>query len=295
LRFFWPRLTKLWNCLKRVDADIYYQRTAGMLTGVVAEFARRSSKKSIFAAAGNPDFEPKTSRIRYARDRWLYEYGLRNVDLILAQNRDQQRLCRHHFGRDAIIVQNCFPPASKPPQILKPIVLWVSTVRALKRPEQFLDLAEALPNYCFRMIGGPDSGNEKLFEAIQKRADKIENVEFLGFVPPSKIDSYFDQASILVNTSESEGFPNTFLQAWSRGVPTVSFVDCGARAAGQPVGHQVESFEQMKIIVGEWLSDLTEQIREGQRCRRYFERNHTPSKVLCIYEEIFNELYRENS
>src|SRR5690606_9813420 len=55
IRFIWPRMTSIWNCLKQANAAIYYQRAAGVLTGIVAEYCRRSGRKSVFAAAGNPD------------------------------------------------------------------------------------------------------------------------------------------------------------------------------------------------------------------------------------------------
>lgn len=290
LRFVWPRLASIWSCLKRCDADIYYQRAAGMLTGVVAAFARRHAKKSVFAAAGNPDFERKTPRIRYARDRWIYEYGLRHVARILTQNEEQARLCRLNFERDSTQIPNCYAAAANQAASANRHVLWVSTIRKLKRPELFLDVAEALPAYRFQMIGGPGIGEAQLFDSIKARAETIPNVEFLGFVPFSKVEGHFDEASIFVNTSDSEGFPNTFLQAWSRGIPTVSFVDSGARAEGDPLGRQVNTVEEMADCVAAWLRNNTERTSEGERCRKYFASNHSPERVLDLYEEFFGEL-----
>lgn len=292
VRFVWPRFTSIWRCLREAGADIYYQRTAGMLTGIVAAFCARNGKRSVFAAAGNPDLEPNTPRIRYTRDRWIYEYGLRNVDRILVQNEEQVKLCCENFGRSATLVPNCYPA---PPASVAAgdsgtgHVLWVGSIRRIKRPKLFLDLASAMPEQRFRMIGGPGRGEEGLYRAIEDSAAAIPNLEFTGFVPYSKIDPYFDGAAVVVNTSESEGFPNTFLQAWSRGVPTVSYVDSGARYEGLPIGRQVASRDEMKDCVEQLLGGV-ERTRLGERCRRYYEENHSPGRVLDLYENLFREL-----
>lgn len=294
LRFLWPRLTSIWRCLRAADADIYYQRTAGMLTGVVAAFCRRNAKMSIFAAAGNPDLEPNTPRIRYARDRRIYEYGLRNVDRILVQNEEQKRLCKVNYGRSSTVVPNCYPLPTSAMADNGRFVLWVSTIRSIKQPQLFVDLAESLPNHSFRMIGGPDSDERLLYDQVKSRADSVPNLEFLGFIPYQDIHKYFDEASVFVNTSSSEGFPNTFLQAWSRGIPTVSFIDSGARLEGRPVGRQVGSSVEMSSCVANWLTDDLARARKGSRCREYFMAVHSPSRVLDMYDRVFSQMSCSN-
>jgi glycosyltransferase involved in cell wall biosynthesis len=296
LRYIWPRLTSIWGCLRRVDADIYYQRAAGKLTGVMAAFCRRHGKKSVFAAAGNPDLVRNTPRIRYARDRWIYSLGLRHVDRIFVQNEEQAQLCRENVGREAIQVPNCYiAPNRRSVGREGDRVLWVSTIRKLKRPELFLDLAEALPDHGFRMIGGPGGGEHALYESISKRAGVMKNVEFLGFVPYSQTDQLFDRAVLFVNTSDSEGFPNTFLQAWARGIPTVSFVDSGARLEREPIGFRVESMDEMVAAVDKLASDGAARLQAGRRCAAYFESHHSPEHVVRLYERLFQNLFETGS
>lgn len=286
LRFIWPRLLSIWNCMKKVDADIYYQQTAGMLTGVVAAFCKAKTRKSVFASASNPDLLPNTPRIRFARDRWIYAYGLRNVDRIFVQNDEQARLCFDNYNRASVLVPNCYSaPKTQSVIGLRRNILWVSTIRKLKRPELFLDLAAALPEHQFQMIGGPGDGEHKLFESIKVRASTMANVRFFGFLPFFKTEEYFDQAAILVNTSDSEGFPNTFLQAWSRSVPTVSFVDPGA-----PVGLRVKSIQEMISTVARLASNESDREVEGARSAKYVASNHAPREVVKRYEREFEEL-----
>lgn len=289
-RFFVPRLTSVWSCLIRANADIYYQRTAGLLTGIVAAYCHRSGKKSIFAAAGNPDLLRKTPRIRFARDRWIYEHGLRHVDRIVVQNQEQIRLCELNYGRDALLIPSCYPVPDEPRSQPGRTILWVSSIRRIKRPELFLQLARALPQYQFRMIGGPGHGDIPFYKSIRAEAELIPNLEFKGFVPYPRVEQYFDDAAIFVNTSESEGFPNTFLQAWARSIPTVSFVDCGARAEGKVVGRHVGSMSELTSCVADWLDNEPARHEQGKICRAYLEANHSIQSVIDLYEDLFAEV-----
>jgi glycosyltransferase involved in cell wall biosynthesis len=290
VRYLWPRLTSLWSCMRRADADIYYQRTAGMITGLVAAYCRRHRKKSIFSASGNPNFERNTRRIKYRRDRWLYEYGLMRVDRVLVQNPEQAELCLRNFGRHSTLVPNCYEPLKSSRSRTGRDILWVGSIRQVKRPQLFLDVAAALPQYQFTLVGGPAPENERMFAALKTRAAGMSNVRLMGFVPYSKLDQHFDNAALLLNTSESEGFPNTFLEAWSRSTVTVSFADCGARVDGMPVGRIVSSLEQMMMVINEFMNDEVQRCKEGARCKEYVDRNHAPAAILDLYEKIFAEM-----
>ena len=89
-RYFYPRLYKTWNAIKRARADVYYVRCAGHLVGIVALYCRLYKKKLIFAAAHDTDFIPDKIRLNSARDKLLYLYGLRHADAVVVQSENQQ-------------------------------------------------------------------------------------------------------------------------------------------------------------------------------------------------------------
>jgi hypothetical protein len=138
-----PRLTTLWRVLKEVNADVYYQRTAAMLTGVVAEFCKRHGKASIYNGASDVDFIPGEQDITFGRDRWLFEYGLKRVDRVFVQNPRQRELLAANYGRDdGVVVTNCYKAPAGVKVDPKGYVLWVATVRAQKRPELLLEVED---------------------------------------------------------------------------------------------------------------------------------------------------------
>jgi len=297
LRFIHPRITAIWRAMRAVDADVYYQRCSAMLTAVVAAFCRRYGKRSIFASAADLDFVPGGQPIRYLRDRWLFEQGLKRVDRIVVQNATQRQNCRAHYGRDSTLIPSCYElPAGTSPGT-GDCVLWVASIREhdYKRPELFLELARRLPQRRFVMIGGAggDARNNAGFERIRNAATAIPNVEFTGFLPLARVEPYFDRARVLVNTSLHEGMPNTFLQAWARSVPTVAFVDTGARLRGEPLYRVVERVEEAAAEVEQLFTDEEHWRRASARCREYFAGTHSTSRVLARFEGLLSELVHE--
>ena len=283
LRFLHPRLSSMWRAMREADADIYYYRSVSMWVGFVAEFCRRNGRRAIYAGASDRDFVPgQGGQIRYARDRWLFRRGLALVDRIVAQNELQRATCRATYGREATVIPSCYElPPERTAKTNCDVVLWVGTLKVNKRPELLLELARRLPHRRFVMIGGPNSADRALFERIRAQAIALPNVGFQGFLPLSQVETWFDRARVLVNTSRFEGLPNTFLQAWARGVPTVATVHAGAPA------HRVAcSLEELAREV----ELVFENPHIGSSCRDYFERTHACAGVLARYARLFDEL-----
>ncbi|MGE5116999.1 MAG: glycosyltransferase family 4 protein [Betaproteobacteria bacterium] len=291
LRYLHPRLTSLWAAMRRADADIYYQRTSGATTGFVAAFARRHGRASVFAGAHDADFDPRAPLIRWARDRAVYRWGLCHVDAIVVQTERQREALARHYGCEATRIESCYAHRGAP-AAHSGVVLWVASAKRHKQPHLFLELAAPLPQRRFRLVGGPAAGaaERRYFDELQRRAAALTNVELTGFVPTADIERHFDGASLFVNTSLGEGFPNTFLQAWARGIPTVSFFDPQVELAGVPVGIVVSDLAAMRERVDALLADPARWHVAGERARRAFEQRHSVARSVGAYERLFERV-----
>lgn len=286
LRFLHPRLTSTWRALKDVDADIYYSRAASMLTGVIAEFCKRYGKRSVYAAASDADFVPGHRQIRFARDRMLFEHGLRNVDHVVVQNQAQREACRLHFQREATLIPSSYELPEGSERRSGDFVVWAGRIMQDKRPELLLELVRALPQRRFVLIGG-SGGDDAYYERIRERARALPNLECTGFLPLAQAEAWFDRARVVVNTSAYEGMPNTFMQAWARGVPTVATVDVGA-----PVHKVFDAIEQGAAEIERLFADRAYWEASSRDCRNHFQNVHSSDAVLKQYAEVFEALYK---
>jgi glycosyltransferase involved in cell wall biosynthesis len=143
------------------------------------------------------------------------------------------------------------------------------------------------------MIGGPtDDGAsaQVYYKIIKNKALTIPNLEFMGFLPYAETEPHFDNAGVFVNTSDVEGFPNTFLQAWARGIPTVSFFDAALSSLG--VYRHVSGVEDAVRTTRELMQDDDKWNACSMCCKVYVKQHHATSVVMASYERLFASLIR---
>lgn len=292
LRFIHPRWTKTWAALKRANAQIYYVSGAGMLLGLTAMFARSQERKLVFRVASTTDCDPATLRVRYWRDRKLFEYGLRRTDVILAQTLEQKQRLTQYYGCESRVVPSMVATARRWPAYSERDidVLWVGNIRALKRPRLLLDLARRMPDRRFVMAGGPYPGSQTLFEEIRREAGTLPNVEFRGTVPFHEMHTLYERARVLAGTSEIEGFPNIYLQAWSHGAPVVAYLDPEELIRHHALGHVAANQDEMAQSILALLSDESRWLEASRRCREYAASRLDENAMLAPYTEAFASL-----
>ncbi|MGZ5063979.1 MAG: glycosyltransferase family 4 protein [Usitatibacter sp.] len=293
LRFFHPRLTSLWRALTRVDADVYYQRTSAVYTGFMAHFCRRHGRKSIYSGASDVDFLPGREDIHFTRDKKIFEWGVRNVDRVVTQNEVQQKQLFDNYGIEGVVIPSCYTPPAGARADRGGYVLWTASIRPSKRADLALEIARRLPNYRFVVIGGPDSDrkSQEYYASLVETARALPNVEMKGFVPFVEAERWFNGARVVLNTSSYEGFPNTFLQAWSRAIPTVAFIDTGSRTRqGLPVYDSVRDVSEASWKVERLMRDDILWREASQRVLAHFRGNHSIGAVIDRYESEIGRL-----
>jgi glycosyltransferase involved in cell wall biosynthesis len=288
LRFFHPRLSDIVRLLYRVGPDLVFVQTASEEVAAAALYARLARRLFVFAGASDRDFEPGALPGMPGRHAAAYRLGLRAADAVLVQNQAQQALLSRLLGREGHLVQNGYEEPGARSARHDGLVLWAATVKPLKRPDLFIELARRLPQRRFVMVGGaePAPGGAAFVEQVALQARGLPNLTLAGHVPFHEVGAWFDRAAVVVNTSDYEGLPNTFVQAWLRGAPTLSFVRPES-APGRTGTIACADVDDMARRLAALLDDEPSWQAASMACRRHFETHHTMEVALRRYLEIF--------
>jgi glycosyltransferase involved in cell wall biosynthesis len=293
LRYFYATIPRFWSALKEADSGLYYVRGSTGLVGVAAEFCRRYGRRLVFAVSSDQDVDPELIHRRFHRsDRALYQWGLRKADAVVVQTHVQREMLRRHWGIEGILIRSLYlrPPAP-PSDAPREYVLWAGRTRRIKRPELFLELARRMPHLQFAMAGQREMhGEEDLYRTVLEEAATVPNLRDLGALPFAEMADWYDRSWAFVNTSATEGFPNTFLEAWDHGLPVIATVDPDHLVSEGGLGYYCETVEQ--------IADRLEMLRRnpalreeiGARARSYVAAEHQKERIVAQYTELISSL-----
>jgi glycosyltransferase involved in cell wall biosynthesis len=295
-------LQKLWffiDAIRASRAEIILDRGSSRITGMLYLTSRILRMKFILAVASdvNLDRESADPSFRRTWERWLYRKAVAGADAIVLQKKQQDAILKLNYGRAGVVICSLllFEPASQQAAGRSHgNVVWISNLHAYKQPLMFIDLARRMPDVPFVMVGG--SREATLSEEILQKSRAVPNLEYRGFVPQREIPGILESACILVNTTVvdgkyEEGFPNTFLQAWSFGVPVVSLIsDPDEMISAHGLGRCSHTFEQLVQDITFFV--LNEEARQevSRRCIAYvadeFDRDRTISEYMKLFETV---------
>ena len=285
LRFLHPRWTGLVRAARRADADVYYLSCASTQVGQMALHAHRHGRKLLFRVASDADCDPQRLLIKYWRDKKLYEYGLRRADAVLVQSTAQQVALRRNYGVNSTVAGMLVEdPATLPDFAARDIaVLWVSNIRQVKRPDRILEFARTTPEVSLHMVGGRLPDASALYDSVQQQSAALPHVRFHGQLPYRPTFQLYGRARVFANTSDVEGFPNTYLQSWRNGTPVVGYFDPDGLIAREGLGVAVNNLDDMRTAIRSLTSDPVAWQQCSARCLAFMEREFGTEQVLRPY------------
>ncbi|MEN8134881.1 MAG: glycosyltransferase family 4 protein [Thermodesulfobacteriota bacterium] len=277
----YPYFIRVQEALANIKPDIIYNRTGTALTGAAAYYAKNNNCRLIFHIASDIDV---TLRMLPWNKPWLIpedmitQYGIRNADIIIAQTNFQVSELMRNYNRKGIIIPNGHPI---PPDFVKSeeliTVLWIANWKHVKKPELFVRLVEEIgqqSNVRFLMIGRTGG-----YDDLVKKA-KNNNIEVMGEIPNERVNEILNQSHILVNTSQTEGFSNTFIQAWLRRVPVVSLkVDPDKIIQNKQLGLCSGDFSNFIQNTRKLIEDHNLRNTMGSKARKYATMQHSLGNI----------------
>ncbi len=244
--FRWSNGLDYYIALKDLDPDIIIQRKTSFLTVIIGYYAKKYNKKFVWICTDNASpvkwlFWKRQKQINkreeanplkasvFLFNAFIYDvsrhWGMKHITYPFTQNAEQEQALKRAYNLDSHRMISGQQPPSKPGlppknKLSEAIVLWVANLAPLKRPETFIELARLAESTDLRFIMIGSRGDSDYLKVLFK--DQPGNLEWLGRLSFDETLNWFDRAAFFVNTSTSEGFPNTYIQAWLRGIPVLS-------------------------------------------------------------------------
>jgi glycosyltransferase involved in cell wall biosynthesis len=273
---------KLSKTIFNLHVDFCITRSPPILLVLLSFIKKLKNFKLVKMIAS--DFEVGPNSIIIGK---LYRKALRKSNIVLFQY-TTQREKYYKFVDHHSVIPNIAPEKYITANKAKSsnFALWVGAFDENKHIDKLIELAKNLPKQKFVVVA---KNSEGIFRNLEVELKNLQNVEYLGFVPFEMMDSIFQEASIYLNTSDYEGFPNTFLQAWSNRTIIISlYADPDGVLSKKNLGLLCHgSMKKMEDLI---MFDNDTFDRIVSRGFRYVSENHSEEIVLS---KLIDLLYIE--
>ena len=285
-------LLELKDCLKciRQKPTMVVTRGASRHLCFLVLLCRIKRVTLIHFGASDSDFVPGKELLAGSRaNRALYEKSIRRIEHIVTQNSEQKEALKRHYGKDGLTISNIWISDAVESSKKRYDAIWIANLRPLKRAEWFVRLAKVLPDCRFAMVGG--ASKHDYYDRIETEAKALGNLDFLGAQPIEEVNKLLSESRLLVCTSEFEGFPNTFLQAWAYGVPVVSTVDPSGVVSEYGLGNVVQDESELLRAFQLFMASDAMYSQCQKNIKDYFTSHHDADMA---YRSIMEHLYGQS-
>ncbi|WP_162055434.1 glycosyltransferase family 4 protein [Pontibacter pamirensis] len=241
--------------------------------------------KLIHMLASDSDVQNGQELIQRPWDKKLYRLGFIRCSYIVVQNHLQKTLVdKQNPKAKTLLIPNVWPQSNEY-KIKEDLIIWVANFRELKRPMLFLELAKRLPQQQFIMVG--DGLDKLLYNSCEQVAKIIPNLVFKGAQSLEETNLLFSKCKLFICTSEIEGFPNTFLQAWCNAVPIISSFDPSDIIKKENLGLIFSTVDEA-IEAIHFLNNRDEYEMVKNNIINYFYKSHNSQKQYNKLVAFFN-------
>ncbi|HEX6882616.1 MAG TPA: glycosyltransferase family 4 protein [Planctomycetota bacterium] len=258
--------------LAEARAELVYWRFNRRGLWAAAGAARDAGAAFLYALSHDDDTRvwPALADLASPRRAWrallagANALACRRVDGFVAQHAGQARGLPQ--GRTRVIHNSAFAGTSAfawP----RPYVAWVANVKPRKRPERFVELAQALSGEPFDCLA-VGALQDRRYAWLADRSRLPARFHYLGARPPEEVNGLIAGARCVVLTCEPEGFPNVLLQAWQLGIPTASLAyDPDGWIATHRLGAVAATVAELATAVRALVADETERAAIAARAQ----------------------------
>jgi glycosyltransferase involved in cell wall biosynthesis len=166
---------------------------------------------------------------------------------------------------------------------LRPIVVWMARVTAVKAPQRVKEIAKLIPEARFLLAGGGD-----MLDEISQNLPA--NLAVLGWQPATKIWAVADLA---ISTSENEGMPIALIEAQLAGVPVVAMNvgSVGEVIEDGKTGFLFDEFGNDFIFkVRQLVLEKSELKKLGKAAHEHSRAEFSPEKLINSHIALFEEI-----